>query len=468
MPNTKMLLLGSLIMAAIVCTALPGQAAAGDTDKAKKPAEKAPIVIEGDELYFNDSNGDLFARGNVVLTQDQTKVLGDSMRGNAKQNEIWIDDNATFTQPGTRLVGTTTRYNYGTKTGTMQQASGKVDREIVAGEEIEFLPEKIVIHKGTETGCPAKVPDYHMSADRIEIWPGDKLIAYNAKFWIRDKIIFSMPKYQASLRKDAESYMPRFGYSNQDGVSITEHLQYPLSDHVSAYYDLAYYSIRGFQPGFGVTDAEKNYTLGVVDGHFRDPNGYWIKKEPEFDLGLGHQVGNLPVDYTFTAVYGKWNGDGKISWHQDYNLNFSHRPIYLSKSKTMYFTFGTGFERVHESNFDGQFHPETNNATRYWGSLGKNWGTKITAWTTYTYTQNFAVSAFQYNSVALGRELDTGIAYQIDPKNTVQFIQAYDLNLKRPYDQDYYWIHDIHCWTATIEYRAKRKQTIIDFTIKRF
>ncbi|MDR3590499.1 MAG: LPS-assembly protein LptD, partial [Negativicutes bacterium] len=188
MPNTKMLLLSSLIMAAMVCTTLPGQAATSDAGQTKKTAEKspvvvekAPIVVEGDELYFNDSNGDLFANGNVVVTQGQAKVLGEMLRGNAKQNEIWIDDSSTFTEPGTRLVGTTTRYNYGTKTGTMQQASGKVEHEIVTGEQIDFMPDKIIIHNGTQTGCPAKVPDYHLSADRIEIWPGDKLIAYNAK-----------------------------------------------------------------------------------------------------------------------------------------------------------------------------------------------------------------------------------------------------------------------------------------------
>jgi len=466
MPNTKMLLLGSLLVAAIVCTALPGQAAVNDKDKVQKPVEKAPIVVEGDELYFSDSTGDLFAKGNVVVTQGQAKVLGDVMRGNAKQNEIWIDDAATFTEPGTRLVGTTTRYNYGTGNGTMEQASGKVDRELVAGEKIEFYPQEIIIHNGTETGCPAKVPDYHVSADKIEIWPGDKMIAYNAKFWIKDKIIFSMPKYQTSLRPGAESEFPRLGYNSKDGFSITQHLEYPIDNKVSVYTDIAYYTIRGFQPAFGVTDHEKNYTMGLVDGYSRDVNGNWIKREPEFDLSFGHPVGSLPIDYTFTAVYGKWDDDVKTSWHQDYNLNFAGHPIKLGN--TLQLALGTGVEYVHESNYNGLSQSQGNTIMRYSGTLYKTLGPKLNTWATYTYTQNFITSAFAYNAPVLARELDNGITYKIDSKNTVQFIQTYDLDLRRAYDQDYYWIHDIHCWTATIEYRAKRKQTIIDFTTKKF
>lgn len=483
MIKIKRLLLSALLSMAVVCSTLPGQAAetdkdkkppvtetdkdkkpsAKETDKDKKPPVKVPIVVEGDELYFNDSNGDLFAKGNVVVTQDKAKVMGNLLRGNAKQNEIWIDDNASFTEPGTQLTGIATRYNYGTRTGTMQEASGKVNREFVKGHQIEFQPDEIIIHDGTETGCPAKVPDYHMSADKIEIWPGDKLIAYNAKFWIKDKVIFSMPKYQASLRKGADSYMPRLAYSNADGASITEHLEYPIGDHVSAWADVAYYSIRGWQPSFGVTDQEKNYTLGVVEGHFRDADGNWVKKEPEFNLGFGHQVGSLPVDYTFNASYGKWIDDTNhiTSWRQDYVLGLARRPIKLNATTSL--SFGASAEHL-----SWAYNSMAYNTFTYWGLISKAWSPKFSTWAEYVYTQNFVISPMAYNSNPVGRALYTGIAYQIDRMNTVQFIQEYDLALNKPYDQDYYWIRDIHCWTATLEYRAKRKQTILDFTVKRF
>lgn len=455
MPNTKKIQLVLLLVVILVCSAVTGQAA-----EKSKAVTKAPIVVEGDEVYFNDSTGDLFARGNVVISQDQARVLGDLMRGNAKQNEIWIDGKATFIQPETNLVGMTTHYNYGTQTGSMLQATGKVGRELIAGQQIEFLPGKVIIHNGTETGCPAKIPDYHVSADRIEIWPGDKMIAYNAKFWIKSTEIFSMSKYQKSLLEGAESDFPSMGYTSKDGFYVKQHLEYPVNDKASAFVDLGYYSKRGFKPIMGANYREGIYSLSVVDGWFRDGNSNWIKKEPEFDLTFGHKIGDLPISYSVSAVSGKWTDSLKTSWHQDYSLYFSGDPIKLGDKSAL--TLGTGLEKVMES-FDGS----TSNVFRYDATLSTTWTDRFSTSIGYHFTRNND-TLFAYGTPDLGKEFDTGFTYKIDKMNSLGFNQSYDMTNHRVFDQDYFWYRDLHCWTATIEYRARRHQTIVEFAIKHF
>ncbi len=462
MPNMKKILGGVLLAALVIIP--PVTATAAEKAKDTKPKSQAPIVIEADEIYFSDLTGTMFAKGKVVITQDKTKLMGDLIRGNAKQNQVWIDDKANYSEPGVTLDGSQINYNYGSQTGTMQKVNGKIGRDFVVGEAVELLPGEYVISNGTMTACPAKVPDYHVSATKVEIWPGDKLVAYNAKFWIKNTVIFTRDKYQKSL-KDEKSEFPRLGYSSQDGIWIAQYLEYPLynsdTSSVGAYIDMAYFGKRGFKPTFGIFDREPRYGISVIHGEFRDGNNYLIKKEPEvrFDY-YQRKIGKLPISYSFYAIYGKWTDAAKSSWHQDYYLYFTGDPIKFSKKHQL--VLGTGLQRVHES-----YNGSTSNIQRYDATLYQYWSPKLTTWQAYHFIRN-NYSLFDYGSNALGRQFDLGFTYAIDRLNTISFVQTYDVKNNSVYDQDVTWYRNLHCWQATITYRIKRSELIWMVNLAKF
>lgn len=415
-----------------------------------KVEAKVPIVIEADKLSFSDLTGDLFAEGHVSVVQDGDKLLTEFMRGNSKQTELWIDGKADFFQLGTKLTGTGTHYNYTSRVGNMNKAIGKVGKDFISGVNMDFSPTKLVAHDGTMTECPAIVPDYHVSAKRIEIWPGDKMIAYNAKFWIKNVVIFTLPKYQVSLKKNEgglQQAFPRLGYNNQDGFSLKQHIEYPISGHVTAFTDLWYYSRAGFKPQVGLVDREKNYAMNLIAGDYRDTDGHWVTKEPELKFDFySHRLGKLPVSYTFSALYGKWTDATKSSWHQDYNLYFTRDTISLNK--TLFLNMGAGVEQIRES-----YNGSVLNSFRFNTSLVKVVSPKIVAWTGFNYSQN-NTSLFEYNNTALSKEWVNGFSYKMDKKNTVVFNQSYDLQNKQVYSNTYTWNRDLHCWQLAISYIA--------------
>ena len=77
-------------------------------------------------------------------------------------------------QPGVDLIGSAARYDYADRTGTMQKVTGMVDKQRVAAASVDVLPNEAIIHDGTVTKCPAKIPDYHVSAAKVEILAGRK------------------------------------------------------------------------------------------------------------------------------------------------------------------------------------------------------------------------------------------------------------------------------------------------------
>lgn len=425
----------------------------GQKQKQAKPS--GPIVVEADDLRFSDETGDVLALGHVHITQDGTELLADRMDGNTKRTSLWVDGAATYLEPAQQatLTGNGIFYNYQQKTGTMETAHGKVGRDFVSGQAIDMQPEEYIIHNGTTTTCPARIPDYHVSADKIEIYPGDKMILYNAKFWIKNMMIFRLGKYEKKLdqTQNTAPIFPRIGYQSNGGFFVREYLAYPVSDKLTIGADLTYYTEQGFKPAFDATYSQKAYTLKLLDGNFIDSDDHWITKEPELNFSLKpRRIGGSPFSYTINAAYGKWSDSAKSSWHQDYNFYVSRDPLKLSDSLKLH--LGAGYERIQES-YDGSVV----NSFRFDATAYKTFSPKFTVWTGYHYTKSNN-SLFAYERADLGRELDTGFSYKIDRLNTISFNQSYDLTNNRVYDQDYTWTRNLHCWEANITYRARRNE----------
>ncbi len=419
-------------------------------EKSKAPLPPVPVTIEGDDISFDNQTGDVYAKGNVIIKQNPAAVYADDIRGNTQRTEVNIDGKAKITQPGMNLDGYSTFYNYQTHTGNMGQAKGVVDYEKhVKGERIEFLPDEYIIYNGTVTKCPAKKPDYHMRAKKIEIWPNDRMVAYDAQFLIKDKIIYSTPRYEAKIgtNKDDKSPFPKVGYNSKNGVFITQDFERALSDSVTADVNLGYYSKHGSKNDYGITKQDPNYTLSLRAGDFLDDDDHWIKKEPELKLKLAtKRIVGTSWKYDFTGLYGKWSDDDKTSWHQDYTLYFTRDPIHLSK--TLSLSLGTGYEIVKESYDNSQI-----NTMKYDATLNKKVNNRINVYTGYHYTKNNNQnSLFDYDNSSVGEEVASGISYRFDPKNAVSISQSYDVANGKIADMYYTWNHSLHCWDMSLTY----------------
>lgn len=419
-------------------------------EEIKAPLPPAPVTIEGDDISFDNANGDVYAKGNVIIKQSPATVYADDVRGNTQRTEVQIDGKAKITQPGMNLDGYSTFYNYQAHTGNMGKAKGIVDYEKhVQGERIEFLPDEYIIYNGTVTKCPAKKPDYHMRAKKIEIWPNDRMVAYDAQFLIKDKVIYSTPRYETKIgtNKEENSPFPRIGYDSDNGVYIIQNFQAPLSDSITAEANIGYYSKPGSKNDYRITKYDPNYTFAIKAGDFLDDDDNWIKKQPEFDFTYAtKRIAGSAWKYSFNAVYGKWEDAYKTSWHQDYTLYFSRDPIHLSK--TLSLALGTGYEIVKESYNGSQI-----NTMKYDATFSKKINNKINVYSGYHYTKNNDQnSLFNYSNSNVGEELASGISYRFDGKNTLSVSQSYDLVNGKLADMYYTWYHNLHCWDMNLTY----------------
>ena len=123
------------------------------------PSKNIPIAVEGDELFWDQNTGDMFAKGDVqITTLDERRFNTDNAVGNLKNQEIEIEGLSKLLQmpynPGQSriiLTGYKTQYNYGQQVGKMEEISGRVGHQYVKGERFELYPDMMIIYNGTMT-----------------------------------------------------------------------------------------------------------------------------------------------------------------------------------------------------------------------------------------------------------------------------------------------------------------------------
>lgn len=450
MNNSRKVMIGLLAFIFVFGTANAAPAKPSNSST----STKAPIVVEADELYFSDSSGDLYAKGNVQIKQNEDKVAADLLKGNTQKNEVWTEGEAVLTRPGMKLTTTGMRYNLNDHTGSMQSSKGTIERLHITSKAITTSPVHTTMNDGTVTGCPAEVPDYHISADRVEIWPGDKMIAYNAKFWIKNTVIFSLPKYQSSLQEGegASVAFPKPSYSSDNGFGISQHLEYPFSPRLAVFADLDYYSKVDFKPMYGLISRNNNFTAKLGYGNEENDDHEWIKKEPELSFELNSQrLGASPLMLDASAAWGQWN-EGKIrGTHSGFKLYLSHDPIALGSKAAL--KIGTGFDR----NFYG--YNDANNSVLHFDSLlDMNPNSRLNTWIGYSYSSNIGTTPYEFDRIDVAKEGRIGFMYQVDRLNGFGVKVRYDLEHGHTEDIDYTWRRNLHCFEADITYRAKRSE----------
>ena len=424
------------------------------------PSKPKPMALEGDDMYYDQATGDVYARGDVRVTSiDYRRVETEEARGNLKKEEVQIDGKAhllqltpgqaRITMDGYRLV-----YHYGKQTGTMEKGRGKIGNYYVYGRRFEFYPEKIFVFDGWQTRCNAKVPDYRLAGDLIEIYPEHEILVYQAKFMIKDKVLFTKAYHRVNISPDAEQMpqLPRMGHNNDDGFWVAQKFSISPWPRMEAFADVKYYSKHGFRNVYGAEWYNAGNTVKIHHGYFEDSNNNWIKKEPTFIYQYTHQLGKLPFTYSLDFEDGRWTNNGITSTHTYYGISLTPYTLKLGGSSTWRLSMGLNYGITRES----YNHSEVKGFS-YSALMLKDFGKALTLYAGYSYAQSTTRnSLFNYGLDSYSHRLDYGASIALTPKDRLIFGQSLDAHTNTVRDIDYYWFHDFHCAQLIIRRRAKR------------
>ncbi|HXI82839.1 MAG TPA: LPS assembly protein LptD [Verrucomicrobiae bacterium] len=302
-----------LLVVALLSLAAGGYA---DEPATNAPAEDLgpPSTVDAENMQFDQASKTYIADGHVVIHDKDAVLQADHVKYNAVTKEAWAEGHVRLNRAAQEWVSPSLYYNFDTRALKTQQAEGFVDPVYVHTENLEQTnADHYVFTRGFATTCDYDKPDYRFQATHGEIWPGDRVVLYNATLRLGDTPVGWFPMIVFSLKGDMPPIMVSVGDDSRWGAFLLSAYTWKPTKNV----EVTVHADERTERGFG-TGADVQYRMGP-DGHGL-LTGYYLNDAKPFAGGDRFEES----DITHNRYRGEWQ-------HKQYLTNDVTVTVDLNK-----------------------------------------------------------------------------------------------------------------------------------------
>ena len=443
----------------------------GEEVEDKGISQENPMYITADRMRANDTTGDIDAMGQVVIKHMMDTYQTEYLYGNKLAQKYVIPGELHWTSPTTRLKADRADYDAAKGIGHFENLNGW-DSGLYYYQGSDGVYDrnanKLVVQNGyfTTRHAVAKVPDYRIEADSIDIYPGDHYTAHNVKLKAKNTTLITLASYTGSLEHDNEislwSLIPRPVFDTDNGFGLHNALRIPLGGDpdLELYIKNRWYKKAGYKPDMGI---QYRTPLGTAKFFYaeqesttNDDGGIWVKKRPSFTFDTRHfYLFGSRFYVGATGEIGYWDEDQK--WrnakgtYKGYDLYISGNPWKLGKF--MNFGWKAGYAKDYYGYID-------NIRRNGYYSLGLSGGYgPISAWVGYTDRDIKGYTPYRYDSYSSEKPANLGFRWQATHNDA--FSLSWTIDTVDGHLDHRYWTYyrDMHSFYAWIRYDDIEKET---------
>ena len=211
-----------------------------------QPVPGGPITIEAEEITYDAATNVVTARGRVRVTHALFRLFADTMTFDLRTQVVTAEGRVRLIDAqGRELRGTRVVYAILRGEAIITLAETIVDRVYIRAERGQGNAVRLTVDEATITTCDPTRPLYRITARRVEIIPGEELVARDASIWLGSVRVLTLPTYRMSLREARGPRLPGVGSNPTDGLWIDYRYPYRLGDMAGELYG-KYGQISGF------------------------------------------------------------------------------------------------------------------------------------------------------------------------------------------------------------------------------
>ncbi|MDR7434018.1 MAG: hypothetical protein QN189_02685 [Armatimonadota bacterium] len=403
-----------VLILAVSWSLLPGKTRASAGTKLAQPppsspqvdtTQEQPLLLEADRIEFNAARDKVFAQGNVRISYKGIRLAAREVEIDLRKEELVARGEVVLIDEGRELRGQVVVYDLRNRRGRAMEAETILDRIFYRARSFDVARDLLLGEEVMATTCNPQRPIYHITARRVEVIPGRRIIARDASFWVGGVRIITLPFVQLSAG-DPRSLGPRLGYNPTDGWWIDYTYTYDAGTLPALLY-LKYGTKSGLHFRNTTTFTQPGYSASLVVGRDQDKD---LNTFERVDLTLATpavRLGTYPISVTLQTSVGYFREsitgastsrvDGVLSFATD---QFQLDPM-TSWSASAYVRrswYGTGANRLISSGSIG-----LTRSLDQWSSAGLS----------YTRTVVEGNTPFSFDSVSATSAVSVGYSRRI-------------------------------------------------------
>jgi LPS-assembly protein len=227
-------------------------------------SEKIPLNFEADDrLDYYDEKGIIEGWGNVKLNYEGINLKADYVWFDLKTHDLLAKGNVTLSEKSREFHIEELKYNLKDELMAAQEISSFQKPWYMKGKKLtKVSPDEYLLERGEFTTCNLSPPHYRLTAKRIKVYPGVRLLAYNTFFYIGKIPFMYLPVYRRSLKDVPSGFVIKPGYSSERGAFVLSHYNWYLSEKFNGRWYLDFFNKAGWGKGFDV-----NFASGTGSGY---------------------------------------------------------------------------------------------------------------------------------------------------------------------------------------------------------
>jgi lipopolysaccharide assembly outer membrane protein LptD (OstA) len=380
--------------------------------------QEQPLVLEADRIEFNSTRDRIYAQGNVRLSYKGIRLAAREVQIDLRREELVARGEVVLIEEGRELRSQALVYDLRNRRGRATDAETLLDRIFYRGRSLDVTPDRLLGDDVLATTCNPERPIYHITARKVEVIPGRRIIARDASLWVGGVRVVTLPYVQFSAG-DPRSLGPRVGYNPTDGWWIDYSYAYEAGTLPALLY-LKYGTKSGMHFRNTATFTQPTYSATFVVGRDQDKD---LNTFDRVDLTLAmppQRLGTFPLSATFQASVGYFREtitgvstskvDGEVALSTD---QFLLDPL-TSWSASVYARrswYGTGANRMVYSGSIG-----VTRSLDQWSSVG------------LSYTRTFVEGStpFRFDSVSPTSAVSAGYSRRVEGQYHFNFGISHD------------------------------------------
>lgn len=266
--------------------------------------KESPIIINGDNVEYSTDNKEVTATGNIEVIYKGSKLTCNKLKVNMQTKEGLAEGNARLEDAKGIVTGERIVYDFANKTGVILNADFRANPYFGKAKKVEKVSDsEFVAKRGYFTTCSLDHPHYRFASKKINMFPGDKLLARQVTLYLGAVPLAYLPRYNYSMKEPIMHVQVEPGSRKDWGPYLLSAWRYNLTDNVDGRAFLDYRNKLGWSEGFGLN--YKAPAAGKGDFKFY----YTLEKPPD------QPVGSPPSDYYryFMRWRHKWDIDARTN-----------------------------------------------------------------------------------------------------------------------------------------------------------
>lgn len=287
----------------VVCHVISSLPAVGQISVADEQTEeilknpKIPWHLEADEVYYDQEYDAYIAKGNVIISKGNIKLLADFVRFDQKNMKAYAEGDVVLTNGQDILSGTSMDMDLEDQVGTVEDGYLyiKENNYHLTGDVIKKVGVKsYTIDHATLTTCDGENPDWKITGKNVKVTQDGGGSAQNATLWARHMPVLYTPYFYYPARKKRQTgfLWPEGGNSDRWGWFYNQPFFWAIDKSSDATIYGHYMSERGMKGGLEYRYYLDEWSKGTwqVDGFIDRKIDKGVQSSEEWGFEDGSQT----------------------------------------------------------------------------------------------------------------------------------------------------------------------------------